>query len=77
MLDEPFRGERCDPFESTGLRKQMRCAGYDFESRLTGQLRERLTVERQHIAVVAADDEKRRGAYLRERSARKVRAPAA
>jgi hypothetical protein len=55
----------------------MQCAWHDFEPDLTGQLPGRLRVERRHIAIVAADDEKRRGAYLRERSALKVGAPAA
>ena len=75
--NEPIGGEPSSRVERAGLLEQMRRTGHDGELLDAAQLAQRALVEFEHVAILGADDQKRRCHDARERTAREVGTPAA
>jgi hypothetical protein len=77
MLQKPTACVLDDRLERPRLLEEMRGARHDSELLFAAQLDERGAIERQHVDIVAADDQQGRSFYGRERSPREVGTAAA
>ena len=67
MLQEPAARVLDDCLERSRLFEEMRGAGHDDELLCTAERGERGAIERQHLDIIAADDQQGRSFYGRER----------
>src|SRR6516162_4039482 len=77
MLQEPAARVLDDCLERSRLFEEMRGAGHDDELLCTAERGERGAIERQHLDIIAADDQQGRSFYGRERSPGEVGTTAA
>jgi len=77
MRDEPRATGIGYTLQSTTLVEQVRGTGHDLEPPLASQVAQGTLVEREHLGIVAADDEQRRRLDEGEHALRHVGAPAA
>src|SRR6516165_6191251 len=72
MLQEPAARVLDDRLERSRLFEEVSGAGHDDELLCATELGERGAIEREHLAIVAADDQQGRSFYGRKRSPGKV-----
>src|SRR6516164_4795649 len=77
MLQEPAARVLDDCLERSRLFEEVRGAGHDDELLSTAERGERGAIERQHLDIIAADDQQGRSFYGRERSPGEVGTTAA
>src|SRR5450759_4489022 len=73
VAKEPINGERGDALKRPWFFEQMGGAGDDLEALLAGKLVQCLTVQLDHHAIVAADDQQGRGPHDAQRFLGQVR----
>ena len=77
MVEKPAECMRNDLLQRAGLLEKVAGARNDHKPLLTGESRQRLTIEINHDVIRAADDQQRRRLYFRQNSGRKIRPAAA